>query len=384
MLVAFITFTGLHPEGSWPATAASMAEALERQGHDVVRLSPAPIRNAFKWKLLKLFHWLRGRQFQVERQEPVARELAASVNAQLAGLSPDLVLCSSSLPVPFLDAEAPVAFWTDATFAGMIGFYPEFSRLTKGTVRSGMALEALALQRADLAFYASDWAARSAIADHGADPAKVHVVPFGPNLSKAPERTEVMEAIARRSRRVCRLLFIGYDWERKQGPLVVATQRALEQRGIPTELTIIGGDHELDMEHRRIKVLGKLEKSIPSDLATLDKAFGEAHFLVVPSLAECYGMVYAEASAHGIPSMACETGGVGTVVRNGRNGQLFPPGVGPEALADFIAPIWSDPGHYTRLARATRDEFDDRLNWRTAIGSLMGIVEERAGVRHVV
>lgn len=382
MHIAFITFTGLHPSGSWPATAASMANALERQEHKVTRLQVSGISKPIYWQARKALHMLAGQQFQAERQESVARELADSVNERLRKLKVDLVLCSSSLPVPYLTTTAPVAFWTDATFAGMLGFYPEFSRLDRGTVNSGMALEAKALQRADHAFYASEWAARSAVRDHNADPRRVHVVPFGPNLAVEPDRVRVLDAIRKRSRKVCRLLFIGYDWERKQGPLVVRTQQELEQNGIATELTIVGGTPELDVDHRRIHVLGRLDKSDPAQSAALEKAFREAHFLVVPSQAECYGMVYAEASAHGIPSIACETGGVGTVVRQERNGRLFPSGVSAATLAGYIGTVWGDPDRYAELAIAARDEFDDRLNWASAVEELVAVVEARSSVHH--
>ncbi len=375
MFIAFVTFTGLRSEGSWPATAASMATALERNGHQVLRISPEGIRHPNYWRARKALYKMAGLQFQTERQESVVRELCGSVSRQLDGLRPDLVLASSSLPVPYLRTDAPIAYWTDATFGSMVGFYPEFSRLSEETLRNGMAMEAMALERADLAFYASEWAARSAIEQHGADPAKVHVVPFGPNLDDPPSREEVFEAIAGRSRKTCKLLYIGYDWERKQGDLVVRIHRELRRLDIPSELMIIGSEPDIQGDLSGIRILGMLDKVRPDHMQAMADALRDAHFMVVPSKAECYGMVYAEASAHGLPSVALKVGGVPTVVKAGHNGELFAPEVGPATIAAYIADTWRDPDRYRELAHASRDHYEQELAWPRCIEKLTRIVE---------
>ncbi|TSA49979.1 MAG: glycosyltransferase [Sphingobacteriales bacterium] len=40
---------------------------------------------------------------------------------------------------------------------------------------------------------------------------------------------------------------------------------------------------------------------------------------MVPSRAECYGIVFAEASSYGLPSVSTDTGGVSAVVKEGVN-----------------------------------------------------------------
>jgi glycosyltransferase involved in cell wall biosynthesis len=319
-----------------------------------------------------------GQHFHAERQRSIALELARSVETQLALLDspPDLILSSSSLPMAYLRTHIPTAFWTDATFASMLGFYEEFSSLSSETIQSGMEVENQALARCDHAIYSSDWAARSAITDHRGDPRKVHVVPFGPNLDKVPSTSSVLEAISKRERRTCKLLFIGYDWERKQGDLVVQVQQRMERMGIPTELSIIGCTPKLTREHRRIRTEGLLDKDSPSDKELLLNTLSQSHFLVVPSLAECYGMVYAEASAYGIPSVACSVGGVPTVVHDGRNGMLFPTNVDAQHMAQRIGAIWSDEVAYSRLACSARQDFEKRLNWANCIEQLVSTIGE--------
>ncbi len=379
MRIAFINFTGLRPTGSWPETAASMVRGLRDQGHEVDVIIPSVSHSTLYLHARKAMYKVVGQQFHAERQQSIAQELARSVEKQLAALPrvPDLVLSSSSLPIAYLRTSLPTAFWTDATFASMLGFYEEFSNLSSETIRSGMEVENLALARCDNAIYSSSWAAGSALSDHRGDPAKVHVVPFGPNLPTPPDAVATARSIAERSRTVCKLTYIGYDWERKQGDLVIRVQREMEKRGVATELTIIGCEPKLDKPHRRVKVLGLLNKHSTADNDLLESSLRNAHFLVVPSQAECYGMVYAEASAYGLPSVACDVGGVSTVISDGCNGLLFPVHVDAGTIADRLVGIWSSGPAYRALAHASRKEFEERLDWSCCIQQLLTILENK-------
>ncbi len=253
MLIAFVNFTGLRPSGSWPETAASMVRGLKELGHEVVVIEPSVSRSTLYLHARKAMYKVVGQEFHAERHQSIAKELALSVEKQLVSFqrTPDLILSSSSLPMAYLRTSIPTAFWTDATFSGMLGFYDEFSNLSSETIASGKEVEDLALARCDHAIYSSKWAADSAIEQHRADPAKVHVVPFGPNFASAPALETVIDNIGKRDRQICKMVFIGYDWDRKQGELVVRVQQQLERLGVPAELYIIGSEP---------KCIGDLEK----------------------------------------------------------------------------------------------------------------------------
>jgi glycosyltransferase involved in cell wall biosynthesis len=379
--VAFVTFTGLQAVGSWPAICESMIRWLEAAGHRVIRVKPVGTNNPLFWKAIQGIYRMAGMRFQSVRQEQIIKGLGASVNEQLHHERPDLILCSSSLPIPFLEKDCPIAFWTDATFKGMLGFYPEFSQMSSITIRNGMYFENLALQKADLAIYSSEWAARSAINDHGADPSKVHVIPFGPNLDLPPSKDVVLDRLSTLDRRSCHSIFIGYDWERKNGPLLMEIHQELLQRGIPSRVTIIGCEPNIDRNIPGVTILGMIDKKDPVQEISFRKALTAAHFLVLPSKAECFGLVYAEASAYGIPSIAFDVGGVADAVRNGRNGQLFPIDASASMIADHIQKIWSDPEGYRELALSSRAEYEQRLNWPLSIEKLMALVEQHQMIR---
>jgi glycosyltransferase involved in cell wall biosynthesis len=103
-----------------------------------------------------------------------------------------------------------------------------------------------------------------------------------------------------------------------------------------------------------------------------DSAAALASFDVVcvPSRAEPYGTVAAEAAAQGVPVVATRVGGLGEVVVDGETGTLVPPGA-PAALAAAITPFLDDralrgrmgaAAHARALARFAPGPYADRVD----------------------
>jgi glycosyltransferase involved in cell wall biosynthesis len=99
----------------------------------------------------------------------------------------------------------------------------------------------------------------------------------------------------------------------------------------------------------------------------LERTYTEADLLVLPSRAETYGMVVAEALAHGLPVVASDVGGVREAVGAGPGG---PPGllVPPDdrgALANALRAWLQNPGLRERLRRAARQRRPTLTGWET-------------------
>jgi glycosyltransferase involved in cell wall biosynthesis len=96
----------------------------------------------------------------------------------------------------------------------------------------------------------------------------------------------------------------------------------------------------------------------PRTGAGLDRAYGDADLLVLPSHAETYGMVVTEALARGLPVLATDVGGVTEALGCGnggtRPGLLVPPG-DPPALGAAMRAWLGDVGLRDRLRRAARE-----------------------------
>jgi glycosyltransferase involved in cell wall biosynthesis len=77
----------------------------------------------------------------------------------------------------------------------------------------------------------------------------------------------------------------------------------------------------------------------------------------MPSENEGFGLVYAEAMAHGLPCIASTRDAAGEVVRDGETGLLVPVR-DPAALAEAIHRLVSEPGLGTRMGAAGRRRFE--------------------------
>jgi glycosyltransferase involved in cell wall biosynthesis len=259
----------------------------------VIYVGPLEDRGGRELSVQRILARALRKRFLRERDSIVARGYAAQVEQRLAGLEVDWIFCPGTIPIAELTGKTPVAFWTDATFAQMIDLYPEFQSLTRRTIADGNRLEQKALDRADLAIYASDWAARSAIADYGADRAKVKVLPFGANLPVERTERDVDRIIANRRGDICRLLFVGVDWKRKGGDIAMKIAKRLQQNGVNCQLTIVGSTPEIPSSMGDIvDVVGFVSKNTPEGRDQLEQLFASSHFLVMPSRAECFGVVF--------------------------------------------------------------------------------------------
>jgi glycosyltransferase involved in cell wall biosynthesis len=339
-----------------------------------------PLRDDYRaqrW-VQKLFWHALGRQYLFDRHPALLRSYARQVDEALAKESGDVLFSPGTLAISHLESDIPVTFCSDASLAALLDYYPAYSRLSPFLRRTAETSEALALSRAALAIYPSEWAAQSAIDHYGLSADRVAVVPFGANLGSHNTEAEIFEKIEARGFETIRLLFIGREWERKGGDIVLDTARLLMQRGINVQVDIVGPkDAPRFARLPFVRDQGALNPAKPDERTHLADLFKSAHFLFVPSRAEAFGLVFSEASAFGVPVVSTATGGIPGAVRSGVNGHLLPLEAGPEDYANVIRSAVEDPKQYRALAQRSFREFQNRLNWKVFCTSYLNLVRER-------
>ena len=198
-------------------------------------------------------------------------------------------------------------------------------------------------------------------ADYGVAPAAIRVLPLGPNISsdvidrfKPTKSADFGSGV--------RLLFIGADWDRKGGPIVLEIKRHLDSRGIPCELFLVG-DCPTDIPHGNgIHVFGRLNKSDKKQLEEMCRLYESAHFFVLPTSAEAYGIVFSEAQAFGCPSLTYAVGGTQTAVLNGITGFTLPLGAGAVDFAERICSLVRDPDNTSSDVLNCRTRYETEAN----------------------
>lgn len=270
----------------------------------------------------------------------------------------DLIIARDYFFISHLRTDLPIVYINDTTFDLLKDYLGVNCNYFEKVAE---AIEQKAIKNADLLLYSSNWAKNNAINHYGENPDKIEVVEFGANLNTK----DIPLHITMTNMDCCNLLFIGKDWEKKGGKKVYQTYLYLKERGIASSLTIIGcNPPHLDATDENLHIIPFIDKSKKEDKELLDKIFRKSHFLVHPTLFDCYGIVFCEASAYGIPSLAADVGGVHQVVINNKNGYLLSSKATSSDYAKKIFQLWKDPQKYQQLRISSRKEFENRLNWK--------------------
>jgi len=77
---------------------------------------------------------------------------------------------------------------------------------------------------------------------------------------------------------------------------------------------------------------------------------------------EGFGISFLEAGASGIPSVAGDSGGVRSAVRDGETGVVVPP-TDAEAVSEAIRTLLLNPERRKKMGRAARSAVETHYNW---------------------
>jgi glycosyltransferase involved in cell wall biosynthesis len=190
----------------------------------------------------------------------------------------------------------------------------------------------------------SDWMRRGLLAD-GVPADRVHVISLGatsvPTLD-ARVQAAVAERIVRPRHR---LLFVGRDFRRKGGDLVVEAFSRLRRHRPELTLTVVGpATWPLDGPvPDGVDFRGALEFGEVAELYTSHDLF------VLPSRFEAFGIVFVEAQSVGLPCIGRDRCAMPELVREGVNGSLVR-SEDPAELAARIETVLDDDELYRRCA----------------------------------
>lgn len=371
MKIAYVTIQDLNNINLRSGVHVYMLSALRDAGLEVSTISNLrwPLFVKTYASIIKVVSQVfLNKNYLRDRNSLMLRSFGRQVASKLSYMEPDVVFSEGTLPLPYLSTNIPVVFWGDATFAAMREYYAKFSNLSGWAIRMNHFMERQALAKSSLAIYSSHWAANSAVQDYRAPPEKVKVVPFGANVEHKLNEDDIFGIVRKRSSQKCSLLFAGKDWHRKGGDIAVDVTRRLRARGIEAYLHVLGCEPE-NTEEDFIHGYGFVSKADQRGHELFTKLFKEAHFLLLPTKADCVPRVFAEASSYGLPSITTNVGGIESAVNEGINGYLVNPSSEPDvsgSFCDIIEDLWLDKESYVELCVSSFREYKNRLSWDAA------------------
>ena len=265
--------------------------------------------------------------------------------------------------------KVPIVHCTDATPGFLKDFYGH------DVPAEAFERERDAYEATSLVLFSSEFMLERALSEFGTVYAnKMVALPWGANLDSFPTAPPQKPPLTS-----LRLLFMGKDWARKGGDVVIETLQELQRRGIDAELHLVGtkaGDAamiENVIDH------GYLNKNRRKDRFLLEKLLNNSHFLVLPTRADCTPMVVAEANSHGIPVLIPSVGGVPSLMQSGINGEMLAPEANASDYADRLMALSSDHDKYDTMSRNSFAHFKRNLTWDAWSASVVSLLTERFG-----
>lgn len=362
---------------AWSGTHRRLFQALQSCS-DAVALGPlqSPALSAIRFTN-RVSHKLKFGEAIAHHGMISACAYARAAQQQLAIVQPEVIFApAASVELFHLKTRLPVIYLSDATSRLLEGYYPDFTAMPAKKKRALERFEQHAIQRADALIYPSRWAAQSAIEHYGADPAKVHVLPFGPNFDDT-----VPAPIAKDSEhnRPLRILFVGRDWQRKGGDIAYEAVVGLRQAGIDARLIMCGCKPETAIDPTVAEIIPMIDKQKPGGYEALCALYASADLFLLPTRAECAGVVFSEAAAFGLPIVATDTGGIPTMVENGSNGVLLPLAARAADYTQTLQDIITQPGRLAAMRAASHARFASTLNWGSFARELGCIMKKLRG-----
>jgi glycosyltransferase involved in cell wall biosynthesis len=174
-----------------------------------------------------------------------------------------------------------------------------------GAVHRWFARQGRSSRAASVCCVSTGWAARSFTGDYCVPLDRVRVVGMG-------HRPRSGAADVERSWRTPRLLFVGVDWQRKNGAAVLRAFAALRASHPEATLDLVGRHPRLD--EPGVTGHGFLPREDPDAQRTLDRLYAAATAFVLPSRFDPSPIAYLEAASAGLPVVATTEGGAGELL----------------------------------------------------------------------
>lgn len=216
----------------------------------------------------------------------------------------------------------------------------------------------------------SDWAAQSLHNDYNVPLEKITVVSPGVDTDlyrPARENEKPNDG-------VCRFLFVGGDFERKGGDLLL--RWAWETKTKPWEIHLVTRDPVSETPGVHVY------HNVSNNSDTLLSLYRKCDVLVLPTRADCYSLVGMEAQASGLPVIISNLAGIPDVVADKETGLLLPPG-DHDALAACLDHVVENPALRQTMGRAARNRaerlFDCRVNLGGILAAMKAAAREKPG-----
>ncbi|MGH3086921.1 MAG: glycosyltransferase family 4 protein [Rubrobacteraceae bacterium] len=360
---------GKVPEESWSGTPWGLRAALGRRtGVTDLGVGYSASRDFWKYAYARRRYgkWISAYQWSSSWDRAVRRKLRAS----LGEASVDAVVEVGDLA----RLDVPFYVYQDLSFDVLERYFdpevgiPGFKGIDLETIKRRRERQREIYEAATGIFAMSEWFADTLVDWSGIPPEKVAVVYAGLNSIETQE-VPGSETSDPPSPGSSKLLFVGRDFFRKGGDIVVAALKLLRGEYSPdVELTVAG------------PAAWPLPGGVPEGVvflgdrptAEVARLYREHDLFVMPSRFEAFGIVFREALANGLPVIGRSAFALPEIITPGKNGALVDDD-DPEELARAVVAVLENPEIRRFTIRAAKD-VRERFSWDAVAGRMLEVI----------
>lgn len=343
---------------AWSGSIYKIREGIENAGYNVVWI-PYSSRTFMHKAVIALLRLCFGRNVVIDHNQYFQKLRAMTIDIELVNKCDCLFFPGGAQLASFRDFKKPIIYYADGTFRIMADYY--WCNQSKWIVKQGNMCEKMAIHNSYINIRSSKWAADSVVNDYGGNAARNYVIEFGANL----DEKDIVH-IKPYTDGELNILFSGVSWVRKGAEIAIDAVRILNDRGIKAKLLMVG-IKEVPKQYQNlpfVEYIGFLNKNISEQYEKYIGTIKRSHIFLLPTKAECAGIVFAEASAYGLPIYTYNTGGIGNYVVDGTNGYKLPLTATGKDFADMI--IRNMENHeFESLGNGGIKLYQDKLNWHS-------------------
>jgi alpha-maltose-1-phosphate synthase len=357
---------------SWSGISKSVVDELRRSGHEVVTgdvelYGPARLWAAIVTSALQRQRW--STRFRLGAVPFHLRSLNAGRRiAKVAGRV-DVILQVGATFEPLGRGTLPYALFCDSNILlarhGASTGHSEAFALKQAELDGIAAREASVYAHACTIFTLSERTRRSFIQDFGTAADRVRAVYAGPNFDLGA----LPESSATPAESPPTVLFVGRQFARKGGDLLLSAFRRIREQIPDAQLLVVGPEHR-DISEPGVRAMGFLNKDTKAGWQALAGAYAAADVFCMPTRFEAFGIAYIEAMHFGLPCVGTNVWAVPEIIAEGETGFLVPPDdVG--SLADRLLRLLKDRGLARRMGLAGRARANHLFTWPRVIGRML-------------
>lgn len=347
---------------NWSGSGYFLFQTLKRHGV-LERAFGAEIPRLERWRLMaRNFAPQRNlwrKQFYLDRGYRDALTRAFGEHLRETDYAHNLLQVGAQFSIPALaNGRARCFSYHDSNIAEYMQSRFAAKNISKQRVEQAFAYERELYHSVDKVLAMSEYHRQSFIRNFDVPPDRAVNVGCAPNLEKFPDFIEGKPYDSRE------LLFIGIEFDRKGGTLLLNAFKAVHQQYPDAKLHIVG-PRELSIPSELsggVVYHGYLSKRVPEQKAQIDELFRRCCAFVLPSFYEGVGISSLEAMLHQMPCVVTNAWGFRDAVRPGDTGYLVECG-SVDDLVSRLSQCLSNPADLKRMGENGRRMVLEHFTW---------------------